>query len=390
MLNLSKPRGFTLIEILLVTVILASFVLAWVRFSHTESTDSLLKKTSEQMQLIVQAGRSYFLAEEYYWPKEFDELENKDYLPSVARCSSWQSVTHTPDPHCENHQPFHLFYGNSDYIHAKSFGVSLTLPDETLATRLAALLPLSNRDNNTVTAITTFPAAASDIVGKIISAGTVRNNQNWPKSTDTATGDAENGYVKKPNCPSPLVPAIYFTPYNFTLSFSGMFSAAAGDDLGIDTWCESNDPNDLSAEQSSCCGYNCPAGASTDHAYSGPQHCDYASDLDPHYWRLNFYSCQNSGTGKKTAGKEGSLIYFTVCLKKEDLAYPGYPYFNQMDINKKIQDSGYKKNEAGCYYATSCTFKNSPSFDTFVEDSGTCQYKRRRCNKPIVYESTGS
>lgn len=401
----NKIKGFSLLEILFVIVILASLSVIWVVYSQTKSTKALLEKTAEQMQQITQAGRSYFLAEEYYWPENFSDMESKSYLSQTTKCSSWQ-VTTAAIAECAAHEPFVLYYntvGSNAYKTAKMFGVSLTLPDEQLAKQLYGLLPLGMVNGRTVTAVTTFPAVASDLHGRIIAVGTVRNNQNWPKpSGQTATGGPENGYVKKPNCPDPLVPFIFFNTYGFMLSHMEG-GGAAKEELGIDVWCESNDPDNLSSEKSYCCGYNCPTGTNPDYAYSGPQHCDYARDLHQDYWRLNYYSCQNFGTGRTTAGKEGALIYFTTCLLPSEIKYPGFPYFDAGDINDLITRKGgnnfsYHKpdyhspyEKQGCYYPTSCNFKNSP-FDTKVPlspfygyERGKCQYKRRRCFPPIIW-----
>lgn len=335
-------KGFTLLEILFVIVILASLMVSWVLYTQRHSTAKIVDKTVEQMLQLLAASRSYFSGQLYYWPESFDDLVNNGYIIDSGRCSSWQ-LQYSPHSACNGatKESYRMYWSNTDdHLKAKQFGISIVVPSEKIAKQIAARLPMykfgtqgNSGEYIEVTALTTVPAMAIDLEGKIIKIGTVMNNQmgnsndrtlaGWSAPIGNSVTDAQHGYVKKPNCPDPLVPAIFFTAYDYTMAYAA--TGAGGPTRSTDVWCETGvkDPNSStqlskgfnSYVPSGDGRYCTSAGGTPQPAYAGPQYCDYAPELNLYYnyWRLNYWACQNKGASLRD-GVDASIIYFVTCL----------------------------------------------------------------------------
>lgn len=417
-------NGFTLLEILFVIVILAGVMVTWVIYTQRGSTQKMVDKTAEQMLQLIEASRGYFSNQLYYWPTSFDNLITAGYITKSGQCSSWQTVKYSSKD-CSNKEAYQLYWSNTaDTSKAKIFGVSIVVGTEEIANQIIAQLPMNNLKQLSPTqwqvfALTTVPAVAADLEGKIIKVGTVMSNQihnnnssqrsDWKTPSGNAASDAQHGYVKKPNCPDPLQPAIFFSAYDYLLAHA--VGGAGAPTRSVDVWCETgvknpNDPTQLSigfnsyepsSDGKECNGAGYPA-------YAGPQFCDYEPLLnyDPatpvdysSYWRLNYWACQNKGF-TITDGDKASLIYFVTCLdpapSRKSFFYPFSPT-NQTDIITFPNSRGNMTNQtvlclkdqlyttpnyyAGCFYPTGCAYKNTTQ-STFTY----CQRKRRRCINP--------
>jgi prepilin-type N-terminal cleavage/methylation domain-containing protein len=428
-------KAFTLLELLFVIVILAGLMLSWVLYAQRSTAQKMVDKTAEQMLNLIAASRSYFVGELYYWPSSLTVLESAGYLTGVEHCSSWQTIAFS-DAQCANgrreaYQPY--WSDTTDITKTKLFGVSLTVSDEKTANQIATRLPMRTVESSgaywKVTALTTVPEVASDLKGKILKIGTVMSNQEhnnrktvrsaWTKPVGNPTQDAEHGYVKKPNCPAPLVPAIYFTAYDFLLAHVKATTGGAGAPIrSVDIWCETgvkdpHDPTQLSlgfeSYVPSADGKYCGDGGGSVEsypAYAGPQYCDYEPTLDkyPDYWRLNYWACRNSGP-TTVDGDKASLIYFVTCLNpNSQFFYPFAPANDTVSPYPPVNDqrsttdgNSYYLNKAalckvgnfdspneqidylGCPYPTGCAYKNS----TQSGGGEFCKDKRRRCINPV-------
>lgn len=78
----SKETGFTLIEVLLVLVILSIFIFASVGYIQQKALQMRMDRTSTQMQQILNAGLSYYVANGA-WPTALTDLQGT-YLPTTS------------------------------------------------------------------------------------------------------------------------------------------------------------------------------------------------------------------------------------------------------------------------------------------------------------------
>lgn len=88
-MNLRHNKGFTLIEMLLVMVIIASFIYMGAGYMEQRALSLRIDRTSGQMQQILNAGMSYYIANNK-WPTSMSDLQNSGYLPSNL-ASPWGS-----------------------------------------------------------------------------------------------------------------------------------------------------------------------------------------------------------------------------------------------------------------------------------------------------------
>lgn len=87
-LNRSKFEGFTLLEMLLVTVIVASILIMLVTYTSTKTDESKRDFTATQSEQILNAGLAYYINNST-WPDTIDQLKTAKYLPSQPIKNAW-------------------------------------------------------------------------------------------------------------------------------------------------------------------------------------------------------------------------------------------------------------------------------------------------------------
>lgn len=76
-----RIRGFTLIEMLLVMVIVSALIFMGVRYLQQKTLNTRIDRTITQMQQILNASLAFYVANGH-WPSAVQELQDAKYLPS--------------------------------------------------------------------------------------------------------------------------------------------------------------------------------------------------------------------------------------------------------------------------------------------------------------------
>lgn len=79
-----KTKGFTLIELMLVMVIISIIIYSGIGYVQQRTAQIRITRTSEQMQQILNAALAYYVANGR-WPGNLADLQNGTYLPTNAQ-----------------------------------------------------------------------------------------------------------------------------------------------------------------------------------------------------------------------------------------------------------------------------------------------------------------
>lgn len=80
--NMQHSKGFTLVEILLVMVIIGGLMIVGAGYVQQRTESLRVDRASGQMQQILNAGMSYYIANTNTWPASLSALQTAGYLPS--------------------------------------------------------------------------------------------------------------------------------------------------------------------------------------------------------------------------------------------------------------------------------------------------------------------
>ena len=130
-----SSRGFSLIEILLVMVIISIFLYAMIGYMQQKAETQRVTRTGWQMQQILNAGLAYYV-ENGQWPSQLSALEGK-YLPSTPLTNSWGQ------PYQIYRYPVTTTNPRLFYVYTTVAGAAGSTSAATAARRIAGLLPLS-------------------------------------------------------------------------------------------------------------------------------------------------------------------------------------------------------------------------------------------------------
>lgn len=81
-------KGFTLIEMLLVMVIISILLYASINYVQQRAQQQRIDRTSAQMQQILNAGLSYYISNGT-WPTDINTLQQQGYLTSGTLSNGW-------------------------------------------------------------------------------------------------------------------------------------------------------------------------------------------------------------------------------------------------------------------------------------------------------------
>lgn len=221
----SKIKGFTLIETLLVLVIISIMIYASIGYIQQRALQSRIDRTSTQMQQILNAGLSYYVAHNE-WPTSGNtthdlSLLQGTYLPpsTVTIKNPWgkdYSIASTPE----------LFY-----VYTSTETVSSGAAAST-ANVIAGMLPLSY----TATATGTPPAAGNPCTNQntcyiVASVNIPGQNLNNARAINFAGLYKHGGCVPVPECPvdatgTTMTPQVFVAPVQVAGTFDGGLSGS--------------------------------------------------------------------------------------------------------------------------------------------------------------------
>lgn len=215
MIAKNRTSGFTLIETLLVMVIISMVIYAGIGYVQQRTLQMKIDRTSTQMQQILNAGLSYYVANNE-WPANLSDLQGT-YLPpaSVGLKNPWgqdYGIASTPG----------MFYVYTQTISQASAGASAA------ARVIAGTLPLSY----TTTATSGTPPAAGtqcttqttcSIVASVNIPG---QNLNNARAINFAGLYKHGACVPVPKCPvdangTTMTPQVFVAPVQVAGTFDG-------------------------------------------------------------------------------------------------------------------------------------------------------------------------
>ncbi len=196
--------GFTLIEMMLVTVVVSLFMVMGTSYMQQRTRSAMIDRASVQMMQILNAGLSYYVSNGS-WPANLATLQAGSYLPTTTIRSPWGTVfTSIPTP-----------------VTNRVFTVSMSLPSgysghQAIGQVLAGKLPFGVR--TTVGPITTVSASVN-IPGQ---------NLNNARAVNFAGLYHNGACIPEPICPvdlggTPMTPSVMVVP----VSASGMNDPAS-------------------------------------------------------------------------------------------------------------------------------------------------------------------
>lgn len=236
--------GFSLLELMLVIVIVASMVLYGANLLKGKSNTGAEAKTALEMQTLLEVLTKYAQANLFVpygsapnasiWPSSLAYLITNFYLPDFATCSSWQGLSIAGEASCNGKAGYQLvFPSGTTYQNALYVGIALTLPDENTALNIGRLLPTAVVTNNTVSAYIPIPASRVDDE-------TFAGYKGWISGGGIVNLSSDTINVTLPACPSPYeahymqfieyettghnptgLGDLFFTDFDFTADGSG-------------------------------------------------------------------------------------------------------------------------------------------------------------------------
>lgn len=221
---ISLHRGFTLIEIMLVILVVALLTLYAVRIMNESLLRSQINRTDNQIISIEQALVGYYSLHNSNWPNPLTNLSVGTpatqtsaaipiMLPATALCSPFIGSSTTCGAYA-------AYQGQPAPSQQRYYILTLQVPSPAIAQKLIASISNSWITNNTTVNIAVMqPASANPRNhGWIVSAGTIStlpylgaHNANGHSSNTFQTGSQ----VYLPNCPSGYEGHIFFSPERY-------------------------------------------------------------------------------------------------------------------------------------------------------------------------------
>lgn len=202
---LNVQKAFTLLEILLVTVVIAIMTVALIAFLKHYALFVMQKRTASDIEDILDQAVLYHLYHDV-WPLQFTDLVNAGTLTASQQCSPWNSSKNNlPDP-CNKMKHQNYIIETTDKS-SKQFVMSLTLEHPDIINALSGKIPNSSVVNDTTLQISVVsPELIQSDTGTL---------QKFGYTRDDDSGKDGNGKTITFNpCPSG-VPVVFHVPYRF-------------------------------------------------------------------------------------------------------------------------------------------------------------------------------
>ncbi len=97
----SRPRGFSLIEMVLVLIVIASILVLVSNYGNQRMNQFRRDRTALQMQQILNAGLSYYI-NQGTWPTNLGALQSGNYLPTPLNSPYGTQYTAVPSSSSNN------------------------------------------------------------------------------------------------------------------------------------------------------------------------------------------------------------------------------------------------------------------------------------------------
>ncbi len=234
--NKIKLHGFTLLEMLLVMVIVASIILMVMTYTTTQVDETKRDVTVKQYEQILNAGLAYYINNST-WPNTINDLINGNYLPNKTINNPWASG--------------YTFYQDAT---TGTFSICSTIMGSTFASGgharntaaresniIANQLPMGYVANSCpASASAPAPTPCGGVPCAVISAVNIPGqNLNNARSINFAGVYHNGACVPAPVCPNTMSPTIivipvsvsgtYYGQSNSTYSLNSFTATAVGD-----------------------------------------------------------------------------------------------------------------------------------------------------------------
>lgn len=226
MFNKTKFDGFTLLEILLVMVIVASIILMLITYTTTKTDETKRDVTVLQYEQILNAGLAYYINNSI-WPTDIPTLQTDNYLPNKPTiANAWgQSYTFYNDLTSGT-------FSICSSITGRQIGAGPTASytSATHANIIASRLPMAYVASGSCTAsMPTAGTCASTTCAVVATVNIPGQNLNNARSINFAGLYHNGACVPAPVCPNPfggsnpsgMKPAIMVVPVSVSGNFYG-------------------------------------------------------------------------------------------------------------------------------------------------------------------------
>lgn len=341
------PTGFTLIEVMFLTIVIAVISLAGLKAMTARHKANDIQKAAYEIQNIQQAALAYY-ATEGHWPEQgLIDLISSDvatidgYLPRSAYCSPF-SLSGS-NGKCGSHTPYEINYETGkDYKTSKFAMVSVTLGSEDVAEQLASQLPSSTVDTSSSTKITVTSTIAlpgmgvgaldqnSLIIKQIAMQYFCQTEKDPEKKYEDCSGITNR--VKVPHCPyapdgTQWKPKIQVGQSLILNQGGGWFDVTNDFTVMPIRWVVANGTKD-GVDQDSCGHRGDPGKGYTDDLEKSFEKVTISGEK---YWKV--YACTHphevgyisTSTNKATDSYAGVLLVITYCQPPDYNAGNPYP-----------------------------------------------------------------
>jgi prepilin-type N-terminal cleavage/methylation domain-containing protein len=233
----SKIRGFTLIEMILVTLIISTILVMVISYTTRRGEEFRRDKAVTQIQQTLNAGLAFYM-DNSRWPEctptlgcvlepdpaSANTLQERGYLPNVKILNPWGGNIFTSNP-----------TNNITGFSRKLFSVCIQIPPSevaaTTAGLIAAQLPmgvatadLTCNDETDLTTPCTDPTLPCNVISSVNIPGLNINNAR----SVNFTGIYRNGAcVPAPECPHGMAPEIIVAPTQVNGMNNGLVGGSA-------------------------------------------------------------------------------------------------------------------------------------------------------------------
>jgi competence protein ComGC len=213
-----RKQGFTLLEFLLVTVVIALMTIAIVAFLKNYTSSVMQKRTANDIDTILDHAVIYHLYNNV-WPTTFNNFVDDGLLAELQQCSPWPKTTSTASV-CDDlggRQNYHIETSNQNDKH---FTISLTLNDPALLDALSGRIANSEIAGSTLRVSVVSPEQIQKETGLFQRFGYTRDDDKKKKDGNGTT-------IPFDPCPSG-VPVIFHAPYAFEGPQMRVFQISTG------------------------------------------------------------------------------------------------------------------------------------------------------------------
>lgn len=213
--NKRQNKGFTLIEMLLVLVIMSGIIYIGAGYLQQRTLSLRIDRTSGQMQQILNAGMSYYINSNNTWPGTgaldgTNVLQTGGYLP-LSMPSPWNGVAYN-------------VYSTSTNLYVSVKMPTTTLTSVSIAKTIAGTLPLAFTDQDGSATTSATPCATGSACYVIASVNIPSQKLGNAEQVSFAGLYHSGACVPAPTCPNGFIAQAFAVP----VAVNAYFEAPAG------------------------------------------------------------------------------------------------------------------------------------------------------------------